>query len=192
MKFNEIFLTAFIIILSTALFVWMTSDTGADIQSTASNATISEYVAIGLSGNLSASGITFGSVNPNTNNNNATGNNNSLGQNSSYYITVSTDSNVAGVDFCIRDDYALNNSGNTPIPNVNYHWADKPNATANATDPRMPGTDMLTGYQKTNTTNIAPGQTDYYRFYLNVPLAQAAATYSNTVYFEGVKNTNPC
>jgi len=190
-KFNGIFLTAFIVILSAALFIWMTSDTGADIQSTASNATISEYVAIGLSGNLSLSGIAFGSVNPNTNNNNASGNNNSDGQNSSYNVNVSTDSNVA-VDFCIRDNYALNNSGNTPIANSNYHWADVNNSLANSSDPRMPGTDMLTTYQKTNNTDVQPGGLGYFRFWLNVPTAQAAAVYSNTVFFEGVKTGNAC
>lgn len=191
MKFNEIFLTTFILVVSTALIMFMTySD--ADTKTAASNATIAEYVAIGISNNLSLSGISFGTIQPNTGFNNATGNNETLSSNSSYIVNVSTDSNV-NVDFCIKDSYALNHTSNLyQIGNGNYTWKDNNASTQNPSSPFVPGTQMLTTYQRTNFTNLNPGGAGAFRFWLNVSAGQQAGVYSNSVLFEGIKTGNAC
>ncbi|MBU0530698.1 MAG: hypothetical protein KKC05_03415 [Nanoarchaeota archaeon] len=165
-------------------------------QTTPSNATVSKNVAIALSTNLST-GIQFGSVNPASGNNNATGNNDGgegeAGDggpaNSSYFIAISTDSNI-NVDICIRDDWELNTSDDVVIRNGNYSWTD--NSTSNSTEDNTTEFYMLTKYVKTNVTNMAGGARTFFKFWLDVPAAQAAGTYNNTVYFKGVENAVAC
>jgi type II secretory pathway pseudopilin PulG len=164
----------------------------ADVtQTTLSSVTINEYVAIGMSNNLS-SGIAFGSLDPNTNNNNATYNfyinNNQTG----YYINVSSDSNV-DVDICVGVNETLE-YGSYHIENGNYTWV---NSTANATDNEwlLVGNSVAMTLDSAYTKggeNIAPGNNNWFRFWLDIPLGQAAGTYVNQASFKGVKTGNAC
>ncbi|MEM4152785.1 MAG: hypothetical protein QXK80_01555 [Candidatus Pacearchaeota archaeon] len=155
-------------------------------QTTISNVTVAEYVAIGLSTDL-AEGILFGSVDPATNDNNATKNYAGAGGATTYYVAVSSDSNV-NVDLCIKDNAPLTSSGGQTIPNNGYTWDDD----SSGTGPTLPGTAMSTTYVKTGVTNIAPGDNDYFRFWLDIPAGQPAGVYNNTVYFKGIKVGESC
>jgi len=155
-------------------------------QGTTSNATVNEYVAIGLSDVLAA-GIPFGSLDAGTDDNNATGNN--AGGATDYNITVSADTNI-NIDLCIKDNANLTSTGST-IPNVGYTWAD--NTTANAAD-MIPANSysITTAYNKLNVTNIAKSTSDHFKFFLDIPASQAAGDYNNTVTFKGVKTATAC
>ncbi len=159
-------------------------------QQTTSNATIQYYISISSSSNLSA-GINFGTITslPATAVN-ATGNYNES-YNTQYWIAVSSDSNTP-VDLCVKGD-AFNTSGGDEIDlENNYNWSD--NSTTNDYDwPDLAGSYNLTNttYLK-GTTNVAAGDSNFYRFWLSVPAAQAAGTYNNTVYFKAIQTGQPC
>ncbi len=167
--------------------------TQADIQNTTTTVTVNEYVAIGLSNNLSL-GIDFGSIDPDTLNNNATNNFDAgppLWNETSFWVNVSSDSNV-DVDICVGDNETLK-YGAYVIENGNYTWV---NSTASADD-----TWMLVGNSVVMTTTasytkagqyVSPGNYNWFRFWLDVPQGQAAGDYLNEVSFKGVKAGNAC
>jgi len=156
-------------------------------QTTISNVTVNKYVAIGLSTNLTE-GILFGTLDPGTNDNNATHNYDGSGGGTTYWVTISSDSNV-NVDVCIKDNAPLTKLGGTDtIPNSGYTW----NCSTSATEPALPGTAISTTYTKTDCTNVAPGNNVYFRFWLDIPTAQAPGDYNNTVYFKGVEAGQSC
>ncbi len=167
----------------------------ATTATSTSSAIISAYLSIASSNNLS-SGISFGTISAIPSGDvNATGNaynstGNFAGDASGYNISVSSDSNVA-VDFCIKADSQFNTTANDTIPltNYTYTWSSASNGTfpKNGTN----GTAITTSYVKTNTS-IAAGGNEFYRFFLDVPPAQAAGTYDNTISFEGVQTTTSC
>jgi len=172
------------------------TDAQSSEQSTSSNATVNNYVAIALSTNLST-GIEFGSLDPDTGNNNATGNYDAGPEgdggthvrNSSYYIVVSTDSN-SNVDFCIKDETALNTSGDDWLLNGNYTWND--NSTSNTTEDNSTDHHFTLDYVPTNVTAVTPGSQNFFKFYLDIPASQPAGVYNNTVYIKGIVTGASC
>jgi hypothetical protein len=161
--------------------------------STVSNVTISSYLSIDMSANLTA-GILFGtvstlpSINVNATHNYDSGPN--PPNESSFNLNVSTDSN-SPVDFCIKsNDDLYDSTGGNRIGITNETYANS--STTNFTLP------LITNEKSINTTylkssvNVAQGANAYYRFFLDVPAATAAATYNNTVMFKGVTNGSVC
>lgn len=153
---------------------------------TSSDANVSYYIAIGMSTELT-NGIHFGVVEQNTNNNNASqnANNNNASQNvmagnTLYYVSVSADGNT-NVNISTKDSAALTSSGNT-IGNGNYTY----NANVNATNPVLPGTAMTLNFAQA-IGNIAPGSNAFFRFWLDIPSAQPAGNYANTVFFQAIR-----
>lgn len=157
-------------------------------ETTSSSATVTKQVAISKSSNLT-SGVLFGSVDPNTNNNNATGNYNST-SNTQFWLTIDSTTNTP-VDICVKDDVALTSGGYT-IPNSGYTW--NSSTTNNATLPSTAAmTAITTSYDTTNkvASNTQSG-TFNLRLTLDVPVSQQASSYSNTVYFKAADTATGC
>jgi hypothetical protein len=172
-----------VITLATILILPLGHTGTTDEKTTSSSATVNVWVEVSLSGNLTA-GILFGNVNPNTNNNNATGN--VPAGSTTYNVTAGAANNV-NIDLCIKDDVPLTKGGDT-IANSGYTY----DWNAVATDPALPGTAITTSYAKTGHTNIAAGDSSHSRFWLDVPNAQPAGSYSNTVYLKGIETGAAC
>jgi hypothetical protein len=151
--------------------------------STTSNVTISKYLSITMSTNLS-NGITFGSVqNLPAVNLNATHNNDSAGG-TSMYVNVSTDSNT-NVDFCIRADGAMTSPSLDTIGVGNESYANA--STTDAGTPALASeVSLTTGYVSAGK-NVSIGGLQYYRVWLDIPSGTPSGTYNNTVYFKGVE-----
>ncbi len=173
--------------------------------STPSNVSIQNYFATMMSGNLSA-GIDFGNVyTTNFLDQNATQNwchatNGTCTNISSaavfnatyYYLNVSADSNTA-VDFCIRANEALKVNGGVDVIGLGNETYTYTNVTnTNLTSPPQQGQAALTASYVKASYNIQKGNSTFYRFFLDIPNAQAAGNYNNTVLFEGVQNNIGC
>src|SRR3989338_9335280 len=151
-------------------------------QTTPSDATVGAYFAIASSDNLTQ-GITFESiVSLPATDVNATANYNNSNQ-TGYFVTVSSDSNV-NVDFCFKADSAFNTEGGDESGLGNWTYDDS--QVNNLTSPALISQkEINTSYVK-GESNLFPGNSNYYRFWLDIPAAQAAGTYNNTVTFKAV------
>lgn len=159
--------------------------------SSASSATVTKQVAISRSTNLTA-GVLFGSVDPNTNNNNATGNWNATNFLTRYWISVDSTTNT-GIMLCVKEDADLGLiDGSANISNTNYHWSAATSSSAGT--PTTPAsTDISTSYANmTGTTSVTGGGTVSMRFNLNVPAGQGAGSYTNNVYLKGADFSTTC
>src|SRR3989344_8302582 len=147
------------------------SYTGASTeQTTPSDATVGAYFAIASSDNLTQ-GISFGSiVSLPATDVNATANYNESNQ-TGYFLTVSSDSNV-NVDFCFKADSAFNTEGGDEIGLGN--WTYSQNATNNLTIPDLNAAVEIRLNYSNGTTGVSPSNSNYYRFWLDIPAAQAA------------------
>jgi hypothetical protein len=160
-------------------------------ETTSSLATVTKQVAISKSSNLTT-GVLFGNVDPNSNNNNATGNFNVTDEQTQFWLTIDSTTNTP-IDICTKDDDELSTAGDSEIPNTGYTW--NSSASNTPTDPSI-STSMYaitTSYDITN--KIADSQTSgvyYLRFTLDIPVGQAAGSYSNTVYFKGADDATGC
>ena len=182
------FLVVFVVFLSLAIMSTLTGY--ATESSTLSNVTISKYLAITLSGNLTR-GITFGSVSalPSTDVN-ATANNNSAGL-STMFINVSTDSNVV-VDFCNKANGGLYDpSGPYTIALGNETYLNSSTASAAVPGPPTSSVLLTTSYVKSSAPT-AQGNVTYFRFWLDVPASTSAGDYNNSVSFKGVETATSC
>ncbi|MCA9487826.1 MAG: hypothetical protein KC516_02585 [Nanoarchaeota archaeon] len=158
-------------------------------SSTVSNVTIQKYLSVALCDNLSE-GIYFGNVTtlPVTDQN-GTHNYDGAASASTYCVNVSTDSNTP-VDFCIGANDDLTNAALDTIglDNETYY-----NSTS--TDLNNPSSgsqvSLTTSYAKSGE-NIAAGSVNWYRFWLDIPAAQASGDYNNSIYFKGVQTTLNC
>jgi hypothetical protein len=157
---------------------------------TVSNVTIAKYLAIDMSVNLSG-GIMFGNVAtlPATNVN-ATHNYDGVSSGTSMFLNVSNDSNT-NVDFCIKANAALTDStsGNIiGIGNETYYNS----TTTNITIPDLASElAITTGYVRAGS-NITKGNSNYYRFWLDVPASTSSGSYNNTVWFKGTETGQAC
>jgi len=153
--------------------------------STVSNVTISTYFSIAMSSNLTA-GILFGAVNSTVATDlNATGNHggSSLSQ---YNLTVSVDSNT-NVSFNISANAALTSAGADIIDLGNQSYA---NATTNSASVPAVGSQVaLTTDQVNAGNNIGIGNSNHYRFWLDIPAGQTVGSYNNTITFNGFAAT---
>ncbi len=183
-KVKKIGIDQIIAMLVLVSFGYLLLGANVSADTRPSNVTVSAYVSISLSTNMSS--IEFGNVNPNTNDNPADHNSDGAGGGTSYWVTIGADSNV-NADLCIRDNWALNTSGGDVIGNGNYTWD---NDTV-STNPALPGTAMSTTLTSAGN-NIAPGSQHYYRFWLDIPSGQAAGTYNNSVIIEGRTTGTAC
>jgi len=187
--FGALFVFSLIMILSQSSQI-----TGhATETSTFSNVTISVYFAIDMSTNLTE-GIQFGDVTalPSTNVNathNYDGANTTVpSPGTSMWMNVSSDSNSA-VDFCLKAD-ALNTSTSDVIGLGNESYAN--NTDTSSSLPALGSEIGLTTSFVSAGTNVAAGNNNYYRFWLDVPAGTASGTYNNTVSFKGVATGGSC
>jgi hypothetical protein len=156
---------------------------------TFSNVSITTYFSIAMSENLS-DGIQFGSISslPATDIN-ASHNHDGASSATTMWMNVSTDSNTA-VDFCINASATLSTTGGDSFQVGNETYA---NSTwNNITDPRFANEVSLTAAWVKSGYNITAGSDNYYRFWLDIPAAQASGTYNNTVEFKGVSIGGGC
>jgi hypothetical protein len=187
MKRDEVFAVSLLVVLLATLLGGPSAIADQTINRT-SNVTVAGYVAIALSTNWTLDNIQFGTLDPATNDNNATHNNDSTGGNSSYWVEVSTDSNLDPY-ICLRDDWALNSTGGDVIGNGNFTW--NTTLSGGPTEPILAGIAMNTTDVDAWGGNTVPrGQNLTFRFWLDIPLGQAFGTYNNTVFITG--KTTPC
>lgn len=156
---------------------------------TLSNVTIAKYLSIAFSPNL-AGGIDFGDVAalPATDVN---GSHNYDGGSSAttYSILVSADGNTA-VDFCISGSGDLTTSGADILALGNESYA--ATSTSDSVTPALGSeVSLTTGYVK-GVTTIATDSSAYWRFWLDIPAAQATGSYNNTISFKGVSAGGSC
>lgn len=193
--FGALFLLSVFLLVGSSI-----KSTGyATTSTTTSNVTIQTYFAIDMSVNLS-NGIQFGTISslPATNENathNYDGANTTAqgstkdGTNStSMWMNVSSDSN-SNVDFCIYGD-VLDTAGGDEILVGNESYLN--NTVTNFSLPSVSGEVALTGSYVKSGSTIAPGNNNYYRFWLDVPAATPTGVYNNTVYFKGVTTGAGC
>ncbi|GAH23567.1 unnamed protein product [marine sediment metagenome] len=183
--FIALFLFSIVMLLVQNIKISETKIIGyATEQTTVSNVTISKAFSIDMSANLSE-GILFGSISPDSTNENATHNYDGASSGSSMYINVSADSNTA-VDFCIKSNDDLKTSAEDIIGIGNETYANNV-TTTDATSPALADeTSLTTAYVKAGT-NITIGNQSYFRFWLDVPAGQASGDYNNTIYFKGIE-----
>lgn len=172
------------------LFLGPSQVTGYATSSTTSNVTISGYVSISMSTNLSL-GILYGSITalPATNVN-STHNYDGSGSASSMYMNVSTNSNSA-VDFCVNANSNMIDSGGDVLNVGNETYANS-TASTDTTSPAITNNVTLTTSYVKAGANIGRGNSTFYRFWLGVPAGQAVGTYNNTISFEGVTTGSAC
>lgn len=191
-KFVNVVLIFVILVAFALLFFENTSAiTGkATDLGTTSNVTISSYLAIEMSSNLSA-GIYFGDVDvlPAVDVN-ATENYNNTGNGTLYYMNVSTDSNTP-VDFCIMANSAMQTASLDEIGLGNETYAFS-NTTNNGTIPALASQTALTLAYVDAGDAVAIGGELYYRFWLDVPAGQATGDYNNSILFRGVNAGSAC
>ncbi|MCR4327788.1 MAG: hypothetical protein NUV46_04380 [Nanoarchaeota archaeon] len=185
------FLLIFIFLFFIFLFVLNSFSVTGNITEgiTTSNVSLSKYLAINMGENLSE-GIQFGTVAflP-SQNVNASHNYDGSGNSTTYSIEVHLDSNTA-VDFCIK--------ANTGLTSVALDVIGLSNETytaynfTNLTHPEISNeTPITTSYVKA-VSNIFPGNSSYWRFWLDIPAAQATGEYNNTLSFQGLDSGNLC
>jgi hypothetical protein len=184
----------YLLVTSVLIAVWLGlgkvyAQSEADIRNVTSTITVSPIAAIGLSSNLS-DGINFGILDPDTENNNATDNYNDPGGNTSMWVYADPN-NSMDIDICIMANASLTSGGGDVIENYNnYTWSDS--EYNNVTLPPTYGWNITTYYNKTTYRQIGPGERDYFRFWLDVPEAQPAGTYTNMVSFKAVPSGEDC
>ena len=154
-----------------------------------SNVSVSKYLSISFSSNLS-DGISFGNVAvlP-ASNVNASHNYDGTSSETTLYIAVSEDGNTA-VDFCTKADKGLTNLDLDVIGLANETYANF--STTNATAPFVADEVSLTTDYIKSGNSINMGSNNYYRFWLDVPAAQPSGDYNNTVSFKGVQTAVAC
>jgi len=188
-RYNTILIIASLILLFSLVMISVNNLTGYATESSAiSNVTISKYLSIDLSGNLS-DGINFGSVNTlpaadiNASDNYA--------YNSTMFINVSTDSNTA-VDFCIKANTHLTDTSSGSIIGLGNETYQNSSAT-NVTHPGPSSAAALltTAYAKASLPT-GQGNVTYYRLWLDVPSGIPSGNYNNSVSFKGVETTTSC
>jgi len=188
--FNFVFVVVILFCLSLILLQNMASITGNAIDGNAtSNVSVTNFFSVTFSSNLT-SGISFGVVNvlPSTNIN-ATQNYEGLSNGTEYYINISNDSN-SNLDFCIQADINLTSVGEDILGLGNETYSNS--TLTNSTDPVLIKEISLTDSYVKAGDNVAIGGLNYYRFWLDVPVAQPSGTYNNTISFKGVQTGNIC
>ena len=154
-----------------------------------SNLSLDNYYAIDFSENLSA-GILFGTIQffP-ADDVNASHNYDGISNGSSFYANVSSDGNT-NVDFCIRANGGLKTfeGDEIGIGNETYTYFNFTNLTYPLSNPKI---QLNTSYVPSGTS-LFPGETNYWRFWLDVPIGQPTGSYNNTVQIKGIATGDGC
>ena len=185
------FILVAVIIISVGLIVFQNIDsiTGhATTGSTESSVTITQYLSIDMSGNLTG-GISFGSQGGLSTTVNASENHNGTSDSTLYFINVSSDSNT-NVDFCTKASGDLSTAGADIITLANETYSNS--TSSNSTSPIFGDKVVFTNAYVKTGQNITKGTPNYYRFWLYLPPATPTGTYNNTVYFEAVNTLSSC
>ena len=155
-----------------------------------SNVSVLKSLAISFSSNLSA-GIYFGEVNflPATNVN-ATENYNGTANSTNYYIYVSSDGNIP-VDLCMRANAGLTSLAGDTIGVGNESYASTVGLN-NLTLPSVSNETSLNLNYSLGTSSIPVGNYSFIRFWLDIPSAQPAGQYNNSVFFKGIESGTAC
>ncbi|MBI2584193.1 MAG: hypothetical protein HYW25_05980 [Candidatus Aenigmarchaeota archaeon] len=198
---------AVLVIFISALGIFDYAITGfaTATQSTGSNVTISGYIAIALSTNLSR-GIEFGTItllpanqtNATASYQNYTGGGGPGGglNYTLYNASVSTDSNQ-NVDFCVKGSGPFATSGGAnSFALANLTWYDNKTINNDTHPPGGPfrgffGISATTSYVKGEVA-VSAGNENNYRFWLNVSGGQAAGDYNTTISFRGTTAGDAC
>jgi len=156
---------------------------------TKSNVSIQYFMSIDLSTNLQE-GILFGSVAtlPAVDVN-ASHNYDGGSSATTLYVNTSLDGNTA-VDLCTKA-----NSGMTTSTGVVLGLGNETYLNATSTDADIPGPSgdavaLTTTYAKSGEA-VAVGNATFFRFWLDVPAAQAGGDYNNSVLFKTVRTADP-
>ena len=179
-KSEAIILMAFLVAILAGLSYnynhgGLSAITGAQSTvSVPSSATIMSYFAIAAGGSLETPGIVWSNIAalpaidiP------ADADYSGVGSATGYFLSISPDSNV-NVDMCISASGPLTSGLNT-IPISGYTWSSS--AINDALNPAGPaGSSPMTTAYALDGANFAPGGTDYFRFWLDVPSGQQAGT----------------
>ena len=183
---------AIILVASLAMLFFENVDaiTGhATEGSTVSNVTIQSFLSIQMSDDLT-DGIVFEDVlTLPTTDQNATKNYNLTGETTGYWITVSNDSN-SKVDFCLKASGDMVSSGGDRIGLGNETYTNS--VISNSTSPNVVDQASMTDSYAKTASAVDEGTSNYYRFWLDIPAAQASGTYTNNVNFKGVTQGNNC
>ena len=172
-----------LLLASFGLFVLLLSQysvkaAASDEKVTTSNVTVNVYVSISLT-TAFANGVEFGNLDPGTDDNPSTTCAN-LGCN----ISVSGDTNV-NVDILMKANANLTRfPGTEMIGWWNYTW----NSTDGTYSFVQPGWELnITQYDNRTARkvgdSVAPGGVRSWQAWLDIPPAQTAGSYNNTLYF---------
>jgi hypothetical protein len=182
----------FIFVLMLSLFanLILAAEKKIDTKQTVATANVTKQVAIGLSTNLDLDGVKFLSLDPGTSDNEAQ-HNSDVDGNTSYWVEIDQTTNTY-IDICTKDNAPLTHTdGTTTIPNSGFTWNVTDELGGNA--PSLPGNPYSTVYDTENL--VAKGKDSgkfYLRFWLDIPSAQKAGNYNNTIYWCGNENSTIC
>jgi len=185
-----VFFSALLVFSVLMLFVGnATRVTGYAVSTTVSNVTISSYVSMSLSTNLS-SGILFGTVsNLPAVYANASHNYDGGSSMSTMFVNISTDSNSA-VDLCTKANANMQDAGTDTIGIANETYANS--TTSDTSSPAIANNVSFTTSYVSAGKAVARGSQQYYRVWISIPVGQAMGTYNNTLSFEGVSTGGAC
>jgi len=164
---------ATILMATIAFGFWLVTPSSVDAatyeeNATTSNVTVLNYVACGAPVEF-ANGIEFGSLDPESDNNNNT---------DQEYTFHAPSTNNINIHYYIKANDNLKKDGsNEIILEGNYTWDDSLTSEGEVVDAQ----NLTTSYQSfSDGTDVAPDANVYLRLWLDVPLV-TPGTYSNTV-----------
>lgn len=113
------------------------------------------------------------------------------GENNSteYYVYLSSDGN-SNANFCIKAENDLFNSGGDfiGVRNESFSFSN----FSNLSFPDLGNETSLTLNYSPFASSVFPGETEYLRFWLDVPLGQAPGVYNNTIFLKVVLDDESC
>ena len=187
---NSLLILILIICLILLIFENLGSLTGNVSEgSTPSNVSILNYISVDFSQNLS-DGIQFGNVSflPSTDIN-ATHNYDGADSGSTFYLSVSADSN-SPVDFCVKANEGLTSPALDVIGLGNETYSNS--SVTNITSPIPEAQVPLTTEYSLSSIAVSAGSNKYWRFWLDIPVAQPSGSYNNTISFNGIITGTGC
>lgn len=182
-----------VFIFSVTMIIVENTSVGFEITGhaiTTSNVTITEFFAIDLSDNLD-DGIEFGTVNTlPADDQTATNNADSGDGNTTMYVNVSEDSNTA-IDVCIKANADLSDPSNSNVIGIGNETYANSTTTVDGAPDLADEVSLTTDYVLAGE-GVSIGGLNYYKLWLDVPVATAVGSYNNTIEFKGVVTTAGC
>ena len=156
---------------------------------TTATANIIYYYALAESTDFS-SGIDFGTITHNTQNNNATVNYDNSG--TGYALNLSADSNT-DISICVKANTDLKiHSSPSNIIGIGNMTFNASTTNTSSTPSFSTRTEMNTSVYRNATHNLGAGNATFFRFWLTVPDATVPGTYNNTAEFKAVRAGTDC